>query len=402
MNITKQKEPKKQNTRPSLFIIYAIFILFGITIGTIDPITPVLASELGVSYAKIGLVIFYSIICLLLSNIIAGNLSDRYDMKKIMLTGVILVSMGLFFFGIYLDLYTLIIYLVFIRLGFGILDPVTYNYYSELLSAKNRTSVFIKINLSWFIGLVLGPLIISVSLYAGINPRVIFTFISVIFAALITAFYIVSPGSSKKTGDLKNRHKRSLLLEVFSDPFLLSMGFVYLFYSGAVFGLATWLTTYFLDFGIKVADSSIFLSLYWLASIAGLLVTLKISRKFSEKKIFIISIMAGSLCSILVAFIGVIPVKVLFIFLQGLTLAAVMPLIKTISIKNRPGLAGTIVGFILMFQGIGILVFQPLIGFVADRFGKEYIIYMVISGLVLSSILASANYFKITGRRTPS
>jgi MFS family permease len=55
-------------------------------------------------------------------------------------------------------------------------------------------------------------------------------------------------------------------------------------------------------------------------------------------------------------------------------------------VEEAPKAAGTIIGLILVIQGSGMMVFQPILGYIAEHIGKNYTIYAVLIGLILGLI----------------
>ncbi|MDP3011593.1 MAG: hypothetical protein Q8N27_02645, partial [Candidatus Hydromicrobium sp.] len=71
--------------RQTLMTFYFIFILFGLSVITVDPLIPVIAEQIQVGFDKIGIALFIGSIATLISNFIAGRLSDIMDIKKLVL-----------------------------------------------------------------------------------------------------------------------------------------------------------------------------------------------------------------------------------------------------------------------------------------------------------------------------
>ena len=82
---------------------YFIYFLFGLSYVLIDPLIPIIAEEINVGFDKIGIALFIGSIATLISNFISGRLSDRFDIKKLMLIGLILLFVGFTLFGLYLN-----------------------------------------------------------------------------------------------------------------------------------------------------------------------------------------------------------------------------------------------------------------------------------------------------------
>ena len=93
--------------RQTLITFYFIFVLFGLSMVVVDPLIPIIAEEIGVGFDSIGNALFAGSLVALIANIIAGRLSDRFDIKKLVLLGLFFLFLGFAVFGAYLNLINL-------------------------------------------------------------------------------------------------------------------------------------------------------------------------------------------------------------------------------------------------------------------------------------------------------
>ena len=80
--------------RHTLITFYFIFVLLGISMIIIDPLIPIIAEEIDVGFDRIGIVLFIGSIAVFSANFVSGRLSDRVDIKKLVLLGLILLFLG--------------------------------------------------------------------------------------------------------------------------------------------------------------------------------------------------------------------------------------------------------------------------------------------------------------------
>jgi fucose permease len=385
----------------TLIILYILFIAFGIAESGVDPLTPIISKEIGTGYDLIGIILFVSFFFLVISNFIAGRLSDRYETKKIIIVALLLIVTGLFVFGIYLTLALFIITMIFARSGLGALDTSTFTYVCQFYGER-RSEVFVKLHILWYSGCVIGPSIISILLFFDLNPRYSFIFVAGLFLVISLLFLKIAP-SKKIRSDCPEGgegQKQSFFASI-KSPSIIIAAIVLFFYAGAVFGFSIWLTTYFYSFDIQIFIGSALLSAYYLFSIIGLFATNLLMKKFKEIDILTTGYLIGSISILVIAFVPVIYVKLVFLMIQGFALACVFPLVKTIPIDENPGASGTIVGFLNTIQGIGIMAFQPIFGFVAENIGGGATIFVILSGQLIGFLL-TAFLFIIKKRKNMS
>jgi fucose permease len=393
------EEKTKSNT---LITFYMIFILFGLSMVTIDPLIPVIAEQIDVSYDKIGIALFIGSIGALISNFIAGRLSDRIDIKKLIIFGIILLMMGFTLFGIYLNFIIFIIVILFLRSGFGIIDTSVHSFSAKLFK-RDISRIFIKLDVAWYFGAVIGPIIISAALYFEFLPKYLFFILAFLYMFSLIIFYRTCPGKSivnksRKAGLIKTGIHWTDLSMIKNRAVILT-GMILFFYIGAFSGLSSWMTTYFLGFGVRVAYGSAILSLYWLFSIAGMVITTKIVSKFKEIHILFYGCLAGTICLLVFSSVLNIYIKISALALQAVFLAGIFSLSTSIAAKRDPKNSGTILGFTIASAFAGSVVFQPINGYVTEYFGKQYIALVASTGAVMGLILVSVLFWLIRNEK---
>ena len=380
----------QKNKKRTLNLFFYIFILFGISITAIDPLIPVISEQLNIGYDKIGIALFIGSIFTLLATIISGRLSDRFDIKKIVLYGLFLLFFGFLLFSIYLNYIIFIIVIMLLRVGFGILDTSIHSFSSKLFR-DNISNVFINLDMFWFTGAVIGPLLISGTLFLDIKPTYVFLLFSFAFAASIIIFYKICPKKETKYIEPNEISAQRNVFSSIKNPIVLLTSLILFFYMGSIAGFSSWLTTYFLAFGVRVALGSAFLSLYWLFSILGLLLINKILKKTNEITLLFLGCLVGTACLSVFSFVPNIYIKIVFFSIQAIFFSGIFPLSTSIAVHESSKSSGTILGFVIAFVFSGSIVFHPVFGYVAEYLGKHFIAYVALAialiGLIFTFIL---------------
>ena len=192
---------------------------------------------------------------------------------------------------------------------------------------------------------------------------------------------------SPQNNDIADSHRSSL--KILKDPVVIMVSLVLFLFLGSIIGLTTWLTTYFLSLGIRVAYGSAILSVYWLFSIIGILITTKIVSKYKEVDILFYSCLIGIIFLAVFSFTPFIYIKIAALALQAMFFTAIFPLTNAIAAKRYPKNSGTVLGFTIAFAFAGSIVFQPIYGYVTEYFGKEYIAYIALAGTLIGFIFLS-------------
>ncbi len=371
-----------KNKTNSLILLYLIFFVFGIATSSIDPIVPIISQELKIGYDLIGYILFAGFFFLIIANITSGRLGDVANTKYILVGGLVLIMLGSVIFGTIITVALFITITILIRSGYGAIDVSTYTYVSQLF-LKDKSAIFVKLNLLWYVGCVIGPAFISLALHLGFNPRLNFLFIGLMFFVLAILFFKLAPGSTQH----KKESGKESFISAINYPIVIVSAIILFFYAGSIFGLSTWLTTYFLTFDVQVFMGSVILSLYWIFSIIGLVITTKLLKTTNEITILTIGFILGVASMAVVLLCPVVIIKVVFLLIQAAALSGVFPLVKSIPVSENPKASGTIVGFVLTVQGSGVMVFQPILGVVAENFGGNFIAYVILAGLFIGMLL---------------
>ncbi len=375
--------------RQTLKTFYFIYTLFGLSIVMIDPLIPIISEQINVGFDKIGIALFLGSLATLITNFITGRLSDRIDIKKLVLFGLILLFLGFTLFGIYLNYVLFIIIIILLRIGFGTIDTTIHSFSSKLYK-KDVSKIFLNLDIGWYSGAFLGPLVVSAILFFDFLPRYLFFIVAFIYLISIIVFYRICPKKKIQDDNLSTikdgAPSRRKGLAALKDPKVIISGMVLFFYIGAIMGLSTWLTTYFLDLGVRVAYGSAILSLFWFFSILGMIITIKIVSRLKEITILFYGCFAGTICLTLFSFIPDIYVKIVILAIQAVFFSGIFPLTTAISIQRDPENSGTILGFVIALAFAGSIVFQPVFGYVAEYFGKNNIVFIALGGAILGLI----------------
>ncbi|MBN2072975.1 MAG: MFS transporter [Actinobacteria bacterium] len=386
----------KQKTKyRTLNTFYFIFILFGMSLVMIDPLIPIIAERINAGYDKIGIALLIGSLATFVSNFAAGRFSDYVDIKKLILLGLSLLFTGYFIFGIYLNYVMFILVFLMLRVGYGTIDTSVHSFSAKLFN-QDISNIFIRLDIAWFAGAFLGPLLISAVLFFDFKIGYLFFIIAFFFAISIIIFYRICPSRKIIEGNPAVKKKvvadkeggnitpPAGFLSSLKNPVVILTSLILFFYSGSITSLSTWLTTYFLAFGIKVAYSSAILSLYWLISIAGLFAVNKLLRKFSEATILLTCFILGTICFVFFSITGNITAKIIFFAIQALFFAGTFSLLTSITARENSGNSGTVLGANLAFTFAGSIIFQPLLGFIAEYSGEGFVIFASLAGAIIS------------------
>ncbi len=300
-----------------------------------------------------------------------------------------MVVAGFLIYGIYLSIITLLLTIIFFRVGCGILDSAVHAYVSKMYQG-NHSPIFVRLDFFWYVGAIIGPLLISVLLYLKIDTKYAFLVFFIAIAIVSVFFYKrcgslsgnrVSPDIEKEAN--KNPEQIKNYLHIVKNPVIMLCCAGLFFYIGIFSILSTWLTTYFADFDIPVAFGSAVLSVFWVFSAFGVFMTGKIIKRSNEANLLFVYTLAGCISAGMYILAANVYIKIAFLILQAIFYSSLFPLLNAVAVHEDFKAAGSILGVTLSVSVIGITVFQPASGFVMEYFGKSGIDYLLISSAIL-------------------
>ena len=387
--------------------LYFIFFMIGSTTTAIDPIIPKISEDLKIGFDKIGYIFLIGSFFSLIFTLISGRLSDKFNVNNIILTGIIIMFLGFSIIGFYLSFIVLILVAVLYRSGYGIIDASIHAYTSKVYY-ENRSRIFIRLDVFHYLGAAASPLIISLIFFLGWDYKLIFIILAVLFLATLFLFQIAKQkkNSGADIAELSasnNEYSESYsaginIFKVLKNRIIIFAAVIVFFVNGALFGLSSWYTTYSSTFNLPISIGSLVISLYWGLSIIGLFIADKLVKKMSEIRIIVIFYSAGVLFIACFNFVPFQFLKAVFLILTSISLTSIFPMSISLSVKERPEASGTILGFIIATAIMGILLFQPIMGVVAEFIGKGYVMFVALASAILGLIFVFILYKLISAK----
>ncbi len=361
---------EKVNTGLLFRIIFSSALVFALIQNIPGPLIPVFVEEFGIGYDEIGLIFFVGLFFGLISATLFGRLSDSISRRLIMITGIIILLTGTvgIVFSYIMPLF--IIFFCMMNIGLGCLEAGMTTAVSEL--GKGARSHSLTVYTAFLgIGAFLGPVILFFVLYFDLWWRLIYILTAVLFLIPLILFFKTNYPEKNPAYNPSRIGYRDI-----ARPAILYGALAVIFHNGVIIIVGTWLTTYLLAFDLYIGYSSILLAFYWIAVILGRLITQKAIKIINERLYLVLTALLATVSMAFIAFSSILIVKIIFTFILGVSLGGVFPLIISNMFSVFPAAPGRIFS-ILGFIGYGaVMIFQLITGFIAERFGEEYIVYI--------------------------
>ncbi len=242
------------------------FLLFGTTMTVVGATVPQIIRSYQWKYTTMGILLASGSIGYFISALIGGFLIKKLGPKTILLTGLILEFLSLFFFMRTPGLLINFILFFLIGIGQGCAEIVT-NYQVILMEDRGNEGRLMSLMHSAFcLGAILAPFAVGIVEKFSIRWMVIFTAAGILIF-LVTILFTFLPfikSSEKSIG--QNHNKKTSLF----SPLLFILFITILLYVGIELGVSNWISEYFVSI-IKtpVQTGAFMVSVLWLGIFAG-------------------------------------------------------------------------------------------------------------------------------------
>jgi fucose permease len=367
-------------------VLYAIYILFGISMTVVGATLPRILADFSWGYGGAGIVMAAGSIAYFVASYIAGKLIGPIGPKISLAIGGVLITIGLALFAATPSLALNALLYAAIGLGQGFIET-NVNYAVVRLDKDGRALNLM--HAAFSIGAVAGPFLIGFLMTAGLPWTIVYRAMAVLFVLIIAAvlalpFKDLPQGAAAGGAGARARGSAYVL------------GFVALFlYVGVELGISNWIAELFVRvFGSSEKVGSFMVSLFWLGLLAGRVgIPLAFPRAMPERTLALLSaslaVSAGLLAGCGFAGPAALPLAVAATTLAGLSCSAIYPIAITLVGRAYPEAQGEAIGFAATGGGVGSFLFVFLMSRIAKSFGLElgFAFYALVAVL-----MAAANF----------
>jgi len=353
----------------------------------LPPLFPFLATDLGLSNARLGLLISVLYVMMLIFQTPLGSLVDTIGAKKIFIAGILITGSGTMFAGFASvaestrgAYFLLMCSMIVSGIGQSTFHPADYPLINAVSEGANQGKYFSYHMFAGFLGFAVAPALVgglAITLTwetALISIGLIGIMYSAVAYTLLDSVYLNQIEADRQAS---NRKKRGIdgiiddLREVLNRMILFGLLF-YTIVSIAALGINSFTVVFIADgFDLSEGFGNTVLTAFMLTSSIGILIGGMLADKFSVW-ILTIFMLGLTTLSITIAIIGSItsPTVLLMIFaVTGFWYGTIIPARdQLVSIMSSPDTVGKSFGFVTSGIPIGGIVSPILIGYLTDFF----------------------------------
>ncbi|MCP4763727.1 MAG: MFS transporter [archaeon] len=132
----------KKINKKSLFIFILLIAIISMDIGLILPNQVLIAAELGIDFASLGLMFGVTMFFAGVSTLIFGYLIDLYERKKLLILAGFLWSISSIFYIFVIDFWQIFLFRIIGAVATGVTTPVLFSYFSDVIDPDSRSKPF--------------------------------------------------------------------------------------------------------------------------------------------------------------------------------------------------------------------------------------------------------------------
>ncbi len=354
---------KKYQINILIAITFFSMILLGILESIRGVLIPSIQNFYHIDYKEIGIFLFIASLGYVIANFFGGNTADSLGQKRLLLLGVLLITLGTLGMVVSRSYIFFIASVAILNYGFGSIS-IGANTLTPVVFKNNQGMMMNLLHFFYGLGATIGPRYAGVALDYKWSWQEIYS-ATLIIIVIYTIFVLTS--TFPRIEGVRSEAKVPLM-EVLCNKKVLLFSFVLGFYVAAELGVANWLTTYLqISKNIDSLKSATYLSLFFGVFTFGRL----IGGFIVEKLGYFRSVIGFLIIALLLFIIGTTASKqlVILISLSGFFFSIIYPTTFALLLKEFDKGASTVIGVVITISSATNMIGNAVIGQINDMFG---------------------------------
>lgn len=376
-------------TKLLYFIIVVAFLDTFIQLPIITPYS----LDLGASYALTGAIVAVYSLTNMVGNVIGGHWIDRYGRKRMLLTGMLTVTVILFFYPYAQTGEQLFVIRFFHGLAGGVLIPAAFAYIGDQTVKGSRGKIMAYTGACIGIAAIVGPAIGGI-MAARSSVEYVFIFVAILF--LITSVLILKYVKETFVSTERGKFNFREFLPILKHPLIIqaSLAAFALMVSNGTLAFALPLNV--ANMGLSTESTGLLLSTFGIVALIIFLSPInQIYDHFSPISLIITGLTLIGVSLIFLSFITSYPGSFLAMIIYGAGFALIFPSMNRIVADASTKVdRGKAYGIFYAFFSLGAVAGSSISGTVAQIMGLPFIVSAII-------MLSSGAVLLFISKRTP-
>ncbi|KPN96643.1 MFS transporter [Lysinibacillus sp. ZYM-1] len=357
---------QKSNKAALYILMFNMFIAMG-SIGIIIPVMPKYLHIFGAAGQVLGMLIATFAFAQFIFSPIAGNLSDRYGRKNLIVFGLIVTGIGQISFGLSTDVWMLFVARFLGGLGSAFVAPPIMAFVADITTYEERGKGMGMLGAAMSLGFMIGPgiggFLSKVSLHfpffmAG-GAAIIASLLSLL---LLPSTKTTAAQKAQKQDNLAKQMARSVQMPYFV------MLIIMLVFSFGIANFQTTLSLFVTDkFNYTPTDIAIILTVGGaFGVVVQMFIITPLFKRFGEMKVVLVNLFIAAIAIFLILFVSgfALILVVATIFSTATTL--IRPAVNTLISKLAGNEQGLAAGLTNAYMSLGNMIGPALAGLLFD------------------------------------
>ena len=360
----------KKSSKFALYILMFNMFIAMAGIGLVIPVMPQYLETFGVAGQALGFIIASFALGQFLFSPLAGDLSDTFGRKKLIIVGLVVFSASQLWFGLATHEWMLYAARFISGIGGAFLIPATMAFVADITTLEERGKGMGLLGASMSLGFMIGPAI------GGFLAKVSLTFpffmaaIAAVLSAVISFIILpdvkhaisVNPSGVKKSENILVQMKNSI-----KTPYFMMLVIIFVF----SFGIANFQTTFSLyvdhKYNYTPQDIAIVLTVGGFAGvIVQTLIVNKLFKRFGELNVILFSLVGAALSLLAFFLVDGFALVLLIATLFSTATTLIRPAVNTVVSKLAGNEQGFAAGMNNAYMSLGNMVGPALAGMFFD------------------------------------
>ncbi len=360
--------------RGTIILSCIIFVALGVLSAGIGPVLPDLAANTASSLETVGSIFTAIFLGAFLAQIVSGTLADRLGPRPVVITGILLFSIGILGVSFSRSLPFMLASALFAGLGHGAMDISVNILVARVFQDRSVAAVNL-VNFFFGIGAVAGPAIASYTINQW-NTGIPVLWIGVGMFLITTPFvaiFLMSP-RDKPINTIQTSGSSFYL-----SPLLWLAGLILFLYVGAESSMGGWTATYMQrTTPLTAGRSALVVSGFWMALTLGRLAAAFIGARWAPLRLLTTCLIGAGVGGLMLALTtGAMIPTIIAVLLIGFFFGPIFPTTFSISASQFSQSSGKATGLIVALASLGGMSLPAIQGIVLTRFGNNPSVWLI-------------------------
>ncbi|MBN2224109.1 MAG: MFS transporter [Deltaproteobacteria bacterium] len=372
--------------KPTAITSYLSILCYGMCITIIGPALGAVGETFLLSPARLGLFTTMLSAGFIPAVLLGGYIVDRYGVQAVGLAGQLLLTAGFILFSVTTSFPVALFAFFILGIAGGNIEIVANTVVSGLYPHK-RASALNLLHAFFGIGALAGPVISGAFIDSGAPWQAGYWVLAIISAAVLVLM-VFSPFPRQVASE---KVDFSDFLTVARTPAALVLGAAIILYIGAEMGINYWSALHLTQrYAVSALAAGSFLSYFWVAMTAGRFLVFMAAKKIGDRLLLFILTALSLAAYALFLIADRWWLSGIGLTLVGLFFSGIFPTALGLGVNRFSRIPGTITGFLMMFNGIGMLIFPYIVGLITDAASLSAGMSFIMAILACLTVLTAA------------